>query len=150
MGDAPASDDAPMEGSTGSGLGGEEQPSDPSPAPPPSPAPGSCTDGAMACGKPDGSDQGSTYACASGTWSKVESCEFGCEGGACKANTYQACCDVVKALPSGAKDNFCFAPPGTGACSMTAAGGYCDPNGDASYADGDWNRGFGDFAKYCK
>ncbi len=39
-------------------------------------------------------------------------------------------------------DNFCDHPPSTQGCAMTQPGGYCDPNGDSSYTDGDWNRGY--------
>jgi hypothetical protein len=38
--------------------------------------------------------------------------------------------------------NTCGSPPSTPGCEMTFPGGYCDPNGDASYADGDWQRGW--------
>ena len=33
---------------------------------------------------------------------------------------------------------------------MTAAGGYCDPDGDGSYEDGDWDRGASDFDNVCR
>ena len=32
---------------------------------------------------------------------------------------------------------------------MTMLGGYCDPNGDGSYADGDWSRGWSDYRARC-
>ncbi len=50
---------------------------------------------------------------------------------------------------NGWTDNFCFHPPGTTDCPMTHPGGYCDPNGDASYEDGDWNRGFTEYKAQC-
>jgi hypothetical protein len=32
---------------------------------------------------------------------------------------------------------------------MTQPGGYCDPNGDGSYDDGDWNMGWFDYQAQC-
>ncbi|MCA9651467.1 MAG: hypothetical protein H6712_16715 [Myxococcales bacterium] len=46
-------------------------------------------------------------------------------------------------------DNFCFYPPGTADCPMTQPMGYCDPNGDGSYDDGDWVRGYNEYAAQC-
>jgi len=46
-------------------------------------------------------------------------------------------------------DNFCSWPPSTLGCPMTDRGGYCDPNGDASYTDGDWVRGYYEYAAAC-
>ncbi len=33
---------------------------------------------------------------------------------------------------------------------MTSRGGYCDPNGDASYTDGDWVRGYNEYYAACR
>jgi hypothetical protein len=46
-------------------------------------------------------------------------------------------------------DNRCANPPGTPGCPMTAPGGYCDPNGDGSFTDGDWVKGWSDHAAQC-
>src|SRR5262245_29470198 len=46
-------------------------------------------------------------------------------------------------------DNFCANPPNTPDCPMTARGGYCDPNGDGSFVDGDWVRGYNEYARAC-
>lgn len=51
--------------------------------------------------------------------------------------------------PCGGVDNFCAHPPGTDGCEMTWGGGYCDPNGDGSYDDGDWERGWADYHAQC-
>jgi hypothetical protein len=45
--------------------------------------------------------------------------------------------------------NFCHYAPKTEGCAMTFPGGYCDPNGDGSYADGDWNTGWYEFNGQC-
>jgi hypothetical protein len=107
-----------------------------------------CQNGALACGKPDGN----LYTCMNGAWTKTKTCTYGCatQNGtaACKPNPFAACCSLIKARPT-QNDNFCFAAPGTAECPMTAAGGYCDPNGDKSYTDGDWVRGYNEFRKYC-
>ena len=46
-------------------------------------------------------------------------------------------------------DNFCFYAPNTPNCPMTMPNGYCDPNGDGSYMDGDWNMGWFDYQAQC-
>lgn len=46
-------------------------------------------------------------------------------------------------------DNFCFYPPSTPGCTMTFPGGYCDPNGDGSYSDADWVRGWIEYNNQC-
>lgn len=61
-----------------------------------------------------------------------------------------ACCAVVRARPAPENDNFCHALPGTAACPMTLPGGYCDKNGDKSYTDADWVRGYDEFRTYCR
>ena len=49
----------------------------------------------------------------------------------------------------GGVDNFCFYPPSTSGCSMTYPGGYCDPDGDGDYSDGDWVRGYFEYQDAC-
>ncbi|MEZ4445379.1 MAG: hypothetical protein R3B72_40270 [Polyangiaceae bacterium] len=46
-------------------------------------------------------------------------------------------------------DNFCGHAPNTAGCPMTQPGGYCDPNGDGSYSDGDWTLGWYEYAAAC-
>ena len=46
-------------------------------------------------------------------------------------------------------DNFCHWPPNTPMCPMTASGGYCDPNGDQSYEDADWVKGYNEYQASC-
>lgn len=46
-------------------------------------------------------------------------------------------------------DNFCHLTPNTDGCAMTQPGGYCDPNGDGSYADADWVQGWHDYHDQC-
>lgn len=46
-------------------------------------------------------------------------------------------------------NNFCQYAPRTADCAMTFPGGYCDPDGDGSYADADWTRGFNEFRAAC-
>jgi hypothetical protein len=45
--------------------------------------------------------------------------------------------------------NFCHLPPDTAGCTMTARGGYCDPNRDADYTDGDWVHGYFHYQQIC-
>lgn len=45
--------------------------------------------------------------------------------------------------------NFCDLPAQTQGCTMTFPGGYCDPNGDGSFADGDRDRGSRGFRDEC-
>jgi len=45
--------------------------------------------------------------------------------------------------------NFCHWPPNTPKCPMTASGGYCDPNGDQSYEDADWEKGWSEYQASC-
>jgi hypothetical protein len=47
-------------------------------------------------------------------------------------------------------DNFCLYPQGTAGCGMIAPGGYCDPNGDGSFNDADWVRGYNEYHQQCK
>lgn len=46
-------------------------------------------------------------------------------------------------------DNFCLYPPQTLNCPMTFPGGYCDPNGDASFDDADWEGGYYEYQRLC-
>jgi hypothetical protein len=46
-------------------------------------------------------------------------------------------------------DNFCHYGPSYAGCPMTAPGGYCDPNGDGSFVDGDWVQGWYDWHAQC-
>ena len=50
-------------------------------------------------------------------------------------------------------DNFCFYPPNTPGCTMTAPFGYCDRDGNGFYnsssGDTDWERGFYDYHAQC-
>lgn len=50
---------------------------------------------------------------------------------------------------SGVADNFCQHAAKTEGCPMTSPGGYCDPNGDGSYSDADWTRGWTEFKARC-
>lgn len=43
--------------------------------------------------------------------------------------------------------NFCGLSPG--ACEATTPGGYCDPDGDGNFADGDWNLGWQEWTAKC-
>lgn len=57
-------------------------------------------------------------------------------------NPYPSC-------PCNRTDNYCQHAPSTSGCPMTFPFGYCDPNGDGSYADGDWVRGWTEYQNYC-
>jgi len=46
-------------------------------------------------------------------------------------------------------DNYCDYPPSTPGCEMTYPGGYCDPNGDGSYDDANWSRGWHEHRSRC-
>ena len=47
-------------------------------------------------------------------------------------------------------DNFCLYPKSETGCGMLQPGGYCDPNGDGSFDDGDWVRGYNEWHSTCK
>lgn len=47
-----------------------------------------------------------------------------------------------------AGQNVC-AQPSTPTCPATLPGGLCDPDGDGSYADGDWNAGYWAYLDAC-
>ena len=49
----------------------------------------------------------------------------------------------------GGVDNFCLHGPSVAGCAMTAPGGYCDPNGDGSFADADWVKGYNEYHQAC-
>lgn len=46
-------------------------------------------------------------------------------------------------------DNFCHYGPSYPGCPMTAPGGYCDPDGNADFNDGDWVRGYNEWHVQC-
>ncbi len=46
-------------------------------------------------------------------------------------------------------DNFCNFAPNTPGCAMTSPGGYCDPNGNSSYDDADWEHGYYEYLFQC-
>ncbi|HLM74407.1 MAG TPA: hypothetical protein VK459_16995, partial [Polyangiaceae bacterium] len=46
-------------------------------------------------------------------------------------------------------DNFCLYPAKTSGCEMTMPGGYCDPNGDGSFDDANWEKGYYDYHAAC-
>lgn len=46
-------------------------------------------------------------------------------------------------------DNFCHYGPSYAGCPMTAPGGYCDPNGDGSFVEGNWEQGWYDWQEQC-
>ena len=49
----------------------------------------------------------------------------------------------------GGVDNFCLYGPNVAGCAMTTPGGYCDPNGDGSFADADWVKGYDEYHQAC-
>jgi hypothetical protein len=46
-------------------------------------------------------------------------------------------------------DNFCHYGPSYPGCPMTVPGGYCDPNGDGSFVEGNWEQGWYDWQEQC-
>jgi hypothetical protein len=46
-------------------------------------------------------------------------------------------------------DNFCHYGPSYPGCPMTTPGGYCDPNGDASFVEGNWVLGYDEWHAQC-
>lgn len=104
-----------------------------------------------ACGtKANGQDTSTIFECANKGAAKLESCVFGCVEGGSGARCFdiKPCCDHIKAA-NAASNNICHAAPGTAVCPPTRAGGYCDPNGDANYVDGDFNQGALHFQMFC-
>lgn len=53
------------------------------------------------------------------------------------------------ACPVAPSNNLCHNAASTPGCPMTYPGGYCDPNGDASFFDGNWDKGWYDYQAYC-
>lgn len=45
--------------------------------------------------------------------------------------------------------NICHYGPSYPGCPATFPGGYCDPNGDGSFVDGDWDRGHREYIEIC-
>lgn len=66
-----------------------------------------------------------------------------------RASAAACSCNPPPESANGWTDNFCFHPPGTTDCPMTQPRGYCDPNGDGSYEDGDWVRGYYEYRDQC-
>jgi len=99
---------------------------------------------------------GDLYRCASGVPQKT-ACANGCEVRA--LGTDDACKPAPQPPPppppSNAcacranADNFCLYGAKQAGCAMTFPGGYCDPNGDGSFADADWVRGYNEYHKQC-
>jgi hypothetical protein len=87
------------------------------------------------------------FRCDNGTWLCTDE-------GACTAATHAhsgcaAPAGTTVCGCSGALDNFCGFPPSTPGCPMTAPGGYCDPDGDGNYNDGDWLQGYKEYQAAC-
>lgn len=106
------------------------------PAPPPPPPPARCPSGTYpiwTCA----SDRWSRVRCVSGRV-EVERCPLGCD--VRPVGVDDVCVRLCPCSPGG--NNYCHHAPRTPGCWMTQPGGYCDPNGDGSYADADWVRGY--------
>ena len=58
------------------------------------------------------------------------------------SNPYPSC-------PCNRTDNYCQHPPNTPGCPMTSNHGYCDPDNNGDYSDGDWTRGWYEYNDYC-
>lgn len=99
---------------------------------------GLCEMGESCAGCPE--DCGECDPCGNGVCGNGESCA------SCPGDCGECVCPCQEDLGF---DNFCFYEPNTPDCPMTAPGGYCDPNGDGSYDDGDWTQGFTDYAEQC-
>jgi len=94
---------------------------------------------------PDCSGAGDCWRfCADGHWTTEPWCESQCEDRTGGVPDACACPDAGNA------ENFCHLAPRTSGCPMTAAGGYCDPDGDGQYDDGDWDRGASDYDSVCR
>ncbi len=100
---------------------------------------GSCN-GAEDCGSCS-DDCGACASCPNNQCGDGESCL------SCPADCGNCTCPCNPNDPN--FNNFCYYGPNTGGCPMTLAGGYCDPNGDGSYQDGDWNQGWYDYQAQC-
>jgi hypothetical protein len=104
-----------------------------------------------ACGSSaNGQDTSTIFECGNKGAAKLESCVFGCvpDGAGARCFDIKPCCDHIKAA-NAASNNICHAAPGTVVCPPTRGGGYCDPNGDANYIDGDFNKGALHFQMFC-
>lgn len=103
-----------------------------------------CGDSACNGGEDCGScpqDCGACASCPNGQCGEGESCQ------SCPDDCGECTCPCNPGDPN--FNNFCYWPPNTGGCPMTMGGGYCDPNGDGSYQDGDWNQGWYDYQAQC-
>jgi hypothetical protein len=118
----------------------------PPPPPPPPPSKPSCGQLAAQNGWTDALCEWNGNGACGGQGPATSDCDHCCEAGsppppppppssACPCN--------------GGADNFCLYPPNTAGCDMTAPGGYCDPNGDGSYDDADWVRGYDEYHQQC-
>ncbi|PRQ05251.1 hypothetical protein [Enhygromyxa salina] len=96
--------------------------------------------GAENCGSCE-QDCGACANCPNNSCGDDESCI------SCPADCGACTCPCVNNNPE--FNNFCHHGPNTAGCPMTQPGGYCDPNGDGSYQDADWNLGFFDYAAQC-
>jgi len=85
-------------------------------------------------------DCGECDVCGNGVCGNGETC------GSCAEDCGECMCPCSE---DPGIDNFCFYAPNTPECPMTAPGGYCDPNGDGSYDDGDWNQGYFAYLEQC-
>lgn len=57
--------------------------------------------------------------------------------------------EAFSCAAGGERDNLCHWPPNTPGLPETAPGGLCDPNGDGSYDDADWGRGYNLYRDRC-
>lgn len=146
-------------------------------ASPPTPAPGprcsdgvcngteNCTSCPTDCGTCPTSCPAGTYAiwtctsdrtarvrCTSGSVQR-EACSSGCESRPVGTDDVCASPSPAPTTPQcpcrAGVDNYCLYPVATPGCAMTAGGGYCDPNGDGSFTDADWTRGYNEFHAQC-
>jgi hypothetical protein len=104
-----------------------------------------CVDLAIACGDPyceddtggESTDGGSTDGGSTGDPPEEPPPE--------EPPLYEDCPCLMQA----GVDNFCHYGPGYPGCPMTVPGGYCDPNGDGSFAEGNWEQGWYDWHEQC-
>ncbi|MBI2897437.1 MAG: hypothetical protein HYY06_28015 [Deltaproteobacteria bacterium] len=83
--------------------------------------------------------------CVDGRWET----DAWCRGACADADDDDPVPDSCPCPAGDGADNLCDQPPRTEGCPMTSPGGYCDPDGDGSYEDGDWVRGWYDFSAHC-
>lgn len=106
--------------------------------------PGICGDGTLKC-------SGGSKSCEQKNQPRWEHCDGrddDCDG---KSDAQEGSCGP---WPSCHKsdpdfDNCCDYPPKTPGVLPTWPGGICDPNGDGSYSDGNWNAGFYCYKEKC-